>query len=182
MNLVAPPRETDVVKFLDGSTIEMRPLTTRDGRIISQFIGQLSAESEYKRFLSSGRRVRSEWVAQLVNANQRDYLAYGAVAGNEFGSSLIAIAESIRDPGDVQRAEFALAAVDPWQSLGIGTLLTRHVARIAVLRGIRFWETYMLAENIRMARVMDKVGRRVSFDIDSGLASLIHELPVNPTR
>lgn len=62
-----------------------------------------------------------------------------AVAGNEFGSSLIAIAESIRDPGDVQRAEFALAAVDPWQSLGIGTLLTRHVARIAALRGIRFW-------------------------------------------
>lgn len=182
MNLAAPPRETEVVRFLDGSTIEMRPLGIRDGRIISQFIGQLSAESEYKRFLSSGRRVRSEWVAKLVNADQHDYLAYGAIAGNEFGSSLIAIAESIRDPGDVQRAEFALAAVDSWQSLGIGTLLTRHVTRIAVLRGIRFWETYMLAENIRMARVMDKVGRRVSFEIDSGLASAIYELQADPTR
>lgn len=180
MSLVAPHSDTEVVRFPDGSAIELRPLTIRDGRIIAQFISQLSGESEYRRFLSSGGRGRSQWVANLINADQRDFLAYGAVAGNEFGSSLVAIAESIRDPGDVQRAEFALAAVDPWQSLGIGTLLTRHVARIAVLRGIRHWETYMLAENIRMAHVMDKVGRRVSIEIDSGLASAVHELTAEP--
>lgn len=182
MSLLAPHPETDVVRFPDGSAIELRPLTIRDGRIVAQFWSQLSEESAYMRFLSSGRQIRSQWVANLINADQRDVLTYGAVAKNEFGSSLVAVAESIRDPGDVQRAEFALAAVDPWQSLGIGTLLTRHVARVAVLRGVRHWETYMLAENIRMARVMDRVGRRVSFEIDSGLASVTHELPVDPTR
>lgn len=181
MSLVAPYPETDVARFPDGSAIELRPLTIRDGRLVAQFVSQLSEESRYMRFLSSGSQVRSRWVANLINADQRDVLAYGAVAKNEFGSSLVAVAESIRDPGDLQRAEFALAAVDPWQSLGIGTLLTCHVARIAVLRGIRLWETYMLAHNIRMARVMDRVGSRVSFEIDSGLASVIHELPVDLT-
>jgi len=178
MTLAAPPREIEMVRFPDGSTIEMRPLNIRDGRIIAQFMSQFSTESEYKRFLSSRGRARSQWVANLINADQRDFLAYGAVARNEFGSSLIAIAESIRDPGDVQRAEFALAAVDPWQSLGIGTLLTRHVARIASRRGIRFWETYMLADNTRMSRVMDSVGNRVSIEIDSGVASVVHDLSV----
>ena len=80
-----------------------------------------------------------------IQADQRDCLVHGAVAGNEFDSSLVAIAESIRDPGDGQRAEYALAALDPWQNKGIGTLLTRHVARIAPSTGIRLWETSILA-------------------------------------
>lgn len=60
--------------------------------------------------------------------------------------------------------------------MGIGTLLTRHVARIALSRGVRLWETYMAAHNTRMARVMDGVGSRVGFEIDLGLAHVVHEL------
>lgn len=176
MTTLAPSPSSESVRFADGSVIELRPLSTEDGGLISNFVSQLSAESEYKRFLSHDGGVHGRWVANLINADQCDTLVHGAVAGNEFGWSLVAIAESIRDPGDVQRAEYALAATDPWQNMGIGTLLTRHVARIAYSRGIRFWETYMLAENARMARVMDSVGRRVSFDVDAGLATVVHEL------
>lgn len=182
MTIAAPPGNTESVRFTDGSIIELRPLGISDGRLLSNFMSQLSPESEYKRFLSSGGGVRSQWVANLIHADQSDCLAYGAVAGNEFGSSLVAIAESIRDPGDGQRAEYALAATDPWQNLGIGTLLTRHVARIARSTGVRLWETYMLAENTRMARVMDNVGTRVSIGIDHGLAVVVHDIssPTTP--
>lgn len=176
MTIAAPPRDKESVRFPDGSVIELRPIGIRDGRLISNFVSQLSPESEYKRFLSAGGGVRSEWIANLINADQRDCLVFGAVAGNEFGSSLVAIAESIRDPGDAQRAEFALAAMDTWQNRGIGTLLTRHVARIARSTGIRFWETYMLAENHRMGCVMNNVGTRVSFEIDHGLALVVHDI------
>ncbi len=176
MTAFALTRKTESVRFPDGSIIELRPIGIRDGRMVSNFVSQLSPESDYKRFLSAGSGVRNEWVANRINADQVDCLVYGAVAGNEFGHSMVAIAESIRDPGDAQRAEFALAAINLWQNMGIGTLLTRHVARIARSTGIRFWETYMLAENTQMGRVMRNVGSPVSFDVEHGLAHVVHDI------
>jgi hypothetical protein len=120
----------------NGSFLQLRPLGRSDGRLISSFVSHLTPDSTSKRFLSQSGGARHEWVANLINADQRDFLVYGAVAINQFGSSLVAMAESIRDPGDRQRAEFALAAVDPWQNMGIGTLLTGHVARIARSSGV----------------------------------------------
>lgn len=173
---VAESPLAESVRFADGSFIRLRPLTPSDGRLVSDFLGQLSDESEYRRFLSSAGGVRSRWVSQIINADQRDSLAFGAVASNRFGQALVAVAESISISDESNRAEFALVALDSWQNLGIGTLLTRHVARVARATGVRFWETYMLGDNIRMARVMDHVGPRLTRSIDSGVAAMTHDL------
>jgi hypothetical protein len=98
------------------------------------------------------------------------------VATNEYGATLVAVAESTRDPQDDRRAEFALAAIDPWQNMGIGTLLTRHVARIARSSGVDVWETYTMSSHPQMAKVMDHVGTRVSLEIDHGLSHARYEL------
>jgi GNAT superfamily N-acetyltransferase len=168
--------KTEIVRFADGSLIELRPIGISDGRLISNFVAQLSPETSYRRFLSAGRGVRNQWVAKLIHADQSDFLVYGAVATNEFGATLVAVAESIRDPEDERRAEFALAAIDPWQNMGIGTLLTRHVARIARSSGVDVWETYTMSSHPQMAKVMDYVGTRVSLEIDHGLSHARYEL------
>jgi GNAT superfamily N-acetyltransferase len=164
------------IQFADGSTISMRPMGVRDGRLVSSFLTQLSSESEYKRFMSPVGAIRSRWVAGLINANSSGSLAYGACAVDRFGSSLVAIGESIRLEGDRERAEFALAAIDPWQNMGIGSLLSRFLAEVALSRGVRFWESYMLADNRQMARLLAGVGRRVELVIDSGVSSAVYEL------
>ena len=168
--------KTETVRFADGSLIELRPIGISDGRLISDFVAQLSPETSYRRFLSAGRGVRNQWVARLINADQFDFLVYGAVATNEFGASLVAVAESIRDPDDESRAEFALAAIDPWQNMGIGTLLARHVARVARSSGVILWETYAMAGHPQMAKVMEHVGTQVSLDIDHGLSHALYAL------
>ena len=167
---------TERVRFADGSLIELRPIGRSDGRLISNFVDQLSPESSYRRFLSSGRGVRSRWVANLINADQSDFLVFGAIATNEFGTTLVAVAESIRDPGDSRHAEFALAVTDTWQRLGIGTLLTRHVARIARSLGVSSWETYTMAGNLQMDRVMDRVGSRRGHMVEFGLSHSSYRL------
>jgi GNAT superfamily N-acetyltransferase len=98
------------------------------------------------------------------------------VATNEFGASLVAVAESIRDPDDESRAEFALAAIDPWQNMGIGTLLTRHVARVARSSGVNLWETYAMAGHPQMAKVMEHVCTQVSLEIGHGLSHAVYDL------
>lgn len=164
------------VHFADGSKIRIRPIGFNDGRLLSSFLSQMSPESEYKRFLSSGGSVRARWVAGLINADQVGFLVFGAFAESQFGVDLVAVAESIRNPDDPERAEFALAAIDPWQNLGVGTLLARHLANVARHSGVRFWESYMLADNRRVPRVLSRVGSRVELTIDSGLSTALYEL------
>ncbi len=167
---------TNKVRFSDGSSIDLRPIGTRDGRLLSNFLTQLSPESEYRRFLSAGRAARGEWVANLINADQVTSHVHGAFAENRFGPTLVAIGESIGDPADPERAEFALAAIDPWQNMGVGTLLARHLADVARTHGVRYWETHMLADNRQIARVLGRVGRRIELLIESGLSSALYDL------
>jgi GNAT superfamily N-acetyltransferase len=175
---VTEPRHR-TVRFPDGATIELRPIGIRDGRLVSSFLTQLSPGSEYRRFLSEGGGMRSRWVANLINADQVDSLVYGAVADNGSGSSLVAVGESIRLRDDRERAEFALAAIDPWQNMGIGSLLADYLARLARDGGVRYWESHMLADNGLMTSVLARVGTQVSYSINSGLASVLHRLDPN---
>jgi len=167
---------TETVRFVDESLMALRPSGLRDGRVISSFVAQLTPETSYRRLLSAGRGIRNQWVAKLIHADQRDFLVYGAVASNEFGATLVAVAESVRDRGDPTRAEFALAALDPWQNLGIGTLLTRHVARVARSSGISLWETYGMAEYPQMTKVMEHIGTRVGLEVEHGLSHAVYDL------
>jgi GNAT superfamily N-acetyltransferase len=162
--------------FPDGSSIEMRPLARGDGRRVSQFRHQLSEESEYFRFLSGGGSQTVSWVPRLLQADQIDNLAHGAFACNRFGSILVAIAESIRYQDRPEWAEFAMVAIDPWQGMGIGSLLARHLATTASATGIRFWEAYMLSENRRMERLLDRIGTKVETRLDSRLVVTVRDI------
>jgi len=162
--------------FPDGSSIGMRPLDHGDGRQVSQFRGQMSEESEYFRFLVGGGSQIKRWVPRLLNSDQIDNLAHGAFASNRFGSTLVAVAESIRYEDRPDTAEFAMVAIDPWQGMGVGTLLARHLAAYASATGIRFWEAYSLAENRRMERLLNRIGTKVETRLDSRLVVTVRDI------
>jgi acetyltransferase len=169
-------RDGRTLHFPDGSRLELRPVGVRDGRLLAALANQLSSESEFRRFLAPGKRNHSKWVARLVVADQVDVLVHGAVATNEFGSNLVAVAESIRHQDHTDRAEMAMVAADPWQNMGVGTLLARHLAARAYETGVRLWDAVMLTENGAMATVLDSVGPRVDQHIEPGLVTVVHEL------
>ncbi|HEX5694923.1 MAG TPA: hypothetical protein VFZ15_00965 [Acidimicrobiia bacterium] len=170
------PGDVDFLRFPDGSSLELRPIGVKDGRLLAAMAVHLSGESEFRRFLAPGKSQHRKWVARLVAADQVDVLVHGAVATNAFGSVLVAVAESVRRQDRPDRAEVALVAADPWQNMGVGTLLARHLAASAFATGVRFWEAVMLAENGVMAKVLDSVGPRVTEHLESGLVTVTHEL------
>jgi acetyltransferase len=175
----SPPTEatgTNTLRFPDGSWLELRPLGVKDGRLLAAIASELSEESEFRRFFAPGKRLHSKWVSRLIAADHVDVLVDGAVATNVFGSSLVAVAESIRHPDRPDRAEFALVASDPWQNMGVGTLLALHQAARAYELGVRYWEAVMLAENIAMAAVLQSVGPKVDEVVENGLVTAVHEL------
>lgn len=166
----------DEATFPDGSLVAVRQIGRKDGRRVSQFMGQMSEESEYLRFLSASGGQRTIWVPRLINADQVDHLASGAFTIDRFGSSLVAVAESIRYRDRPEWAEFAIVSSDRWQGTGIGTLLARHLADRARATGIRFWEAYMLAENRRMMRLLARVGTEVVTHVESRLVTSIRDI------
>ncbi len=175
----SPPTEApsiSTLRFPDGSRLELRPVGVRDGRLLAAIADELSEESEFRRFLAPGKRLHSRWVSRLIAADQVDVLVDGAVATNEFGSSLVAVAESIRHQDRLDRAEFALVAADAWQNMGVGTLLALHQAARAYELGVRYWEAVMLTENVVMAAVLDSVGPKVDEVVEHGLVNAVHEL------
>ena len=168
--------QTGILRFPDGSWLELRPVGVRDGRLLASLAHQLSTESAFRRFLVPGRSLHGQWVARLIAADQVDALVEGAVATNQFGSSLVAVAESIRYPDRPDIAEFALVAADPWQNMGVGTLLARHLAARALDTGVRLWEAIMLSGNGAMAGVLDSVGPKVDERVEQGLVTAVHRL------
>lgn len=169
----------DGAKFSDGSLVGVRQIGRSDGRLVSQFMGQMSEESEYMRFLSSSGSQRTIWVPRLINADQVDHLACGAFATDRFGSSLVAIAESIRNRDRPEWAEFAIVSSDRWQGMGIGTLLARNLADRARSTGIRYWEAFMLSENRRMERLFARVGTEVETRAGSGLVNTVRDISID---
>ena len=169
----------DTAVFPDGSWVAVRRIGRSDGRQVSQFVGQMSNESEYLRFLSSSGSQRKSWVPRLINADQVDHLAYGAFASDRFGSSLVAIAESIRCRDRPEWAEFAIVSSDRWQGMGVGTLLAQHLAERARSSGIRYWEAFMLSENRRMERLLARVGTEVVTHVESRLVTSVRDISLN---
>lgn len=162
------------LRFSDGFTIQMRPLGIHDGRLLASFASRMSTETRYRRFFTASGGVHAKWVGRLVGADQVDLLVQGAVASDGFGEALIAVAESVRLSPTT--AEFAMVADDGWHNLGVGTLLARHLAVQARSVGVEYWESYILAENLPILRVLDRVGRRVETGIDAGVTVTVHRL------
>ena len=57
-----------------------------------------------------------------------------------------------------QRAEMAFVVVDAWQGRGIGSILLRHLIKIAGDAGLHELIAEVLPENRAMLKVFDKYG------------------------
>ena len=140
----------DVV-LRDGSTVGLRRADEQDVDALFQFLGSLSPQSLYYRFLGhlsvSATRVLDLTVAKGCAA---------LVA--ESGGRVVAFAGFYRDPVSADRAEVAFAVSDAMQGHGLGTRLLERLADIARDEGIRAFDAYVLGENRRMLDVFRDSG------------------------
>lgn len=113
---------SQTVRFTDDMTIVMRPISIPDGRLLSGFLGQMSPARGV---------VRGRWVARLINADHDEALVYGAFVNDSFGSSLVAVAESMRSQDAPGFAELTVVTTEPWRDLGIGAMLTALITEVA---------------------------------------------------
>lgn len=140
----------------DGSPIEIRALRLEDEAAMLAAIGQTSAQSLQRRFFVMKRHFSDKERAYFMDVDFRNHVAIVALADEAGRKAIVGGGRYIVfEPG---RAEMAFVVVDAWQGRGVGSILMRHLIKIASDAGLKELTAEVLPENKAMIKVFGKFG------------------------
>jgi acetyl coenzyme A synthetase (ADP forming)-like protein len=140
------------VALRDGSTLHIRPVSSKDAPAIKTFLQELSVESIGFRFFGSPNL---NWVTKWsVDVDYSD--RYALVASTGPHDAIVAHGAYMRL--DEHRAEVAFMVSDAWQGRGIATIMLAHLAAAAEEHGISTLFAEVLPHNHRMIDVFGESG------------------------
>jgi ribosomal protein S18 acetylase RimI-like enzyme len=142
----------------DGRPIEIRALRQEDEADMLAAIGQTSAQSLQRRFFVMKRHFSDKERAFFMDIDFKDHVAIVALADEADRKAIVGGGRYIVfEPG---RAEMAFVVIDAWQGRGVGSILMRHLVKIARDAGLQELTAEVLPENAAMLKVFGKFGFR----------------------
>jgi acetyltransferase len=157
------------VVLKDGAIVTLRPIRPEDEGALTALYGRLSPQSSYQRFFTVMRRLPPNWAHILANV---DYERTMAIVALGPGDDLIGVARYTYDRRS-DEVELAIVVDDPWQGRGLGTRLLGELVDYAKQKGLRRFRAYVLADNLRMLKLIRRVATIVDRKLDSGVVSLL---------
>ena len=169
---------------LTGSRrLRLRIVQPADKQKLADGFQRLSMESRLRRFFNYKQTLTPGELHYFTEFDGLDHLAIGAFELNEAGveGAVVGVARFIRSSDRVDRAEFALVVSDDCQGLGLGRLLLERLLAAAAERGITGFQGYLLAENTRMQRLINRVCKDALFSRDAEMLSVACPVPQRDT-
>ncbi|MGV0585304.1 GNAT family N-acetyltransferase [Mycobacteroides chelonae] len=157
---MAPPI---TVRSLDGLPILLRQLTIQDAAAVAEVHSKLTIKERYLRFFTTHSSALSDLTDSLTTQS-KNQLSVGAFEGRR----LVGIANYAISRGS--SAEVALVVAHANQHRGIGTMLLKRLAELALRNGITRFTADVLAENhallvmlreLRLPHAVNQTGRDV---------------------
>lgn len=134
----------------------IRPIAPEDKRALIDGFERLSETSRYRRFLSLHGRLSEKELRYFTDVDHHDHEALVAIdPRTEQG---VGVARYIRSKEDPTAAEFAVAVVDDWQRMEVGTRLALALADRARQEGITMFTGLVLADNELMLSLAEDLG------------------------
>jgi RimJ/RimL family protein N-acetyltransferase len=158
----------------DGGQIEIRSLRREDEADMLAAVERTSAQSLQRRFFVMKRHFSEKDRAFFMDIDFKNHVAIVALA-EESGRKVIAGGGRyiVFEPG---RAEMAFVVVDTWQGRGIGSILMRHLVKIANDAGLQELTAEVLRENAAMRKVFEKFGFKSASSRDPQTIHLVLNL------
>src|SRR5580704_7251102 len=126
----------------EGSQIEIRALRREDEADMLAAVGKTGAQSLQRRFFAMKRHFSDKERAFFMDIDFKNHVALVALA-EEAGRKVIV-------------AGGRYIVFEPWQGRGIGSILMRHLVRIANDAGLQELTAEVLPENAAMLKVFGK--------------------------
>ncbi|MFH0860583.1 MAG: GNAT family N-acetyltransferase [Candidatus Altiarchaeota archaeon] len=141
------------VKLRDGSRVRLRPIRKDDVGGMVDLFHRFSEETIQQRFFESIEDMTEEKAQYYVNVDYKD--TYALVAELPRKKQLIGVARYMGSDGE---AEFAIVIADEWQNRGLGTIMFKHLIRIARENGLKKLIGIVYKSNPRMIHIIEKTG------------------------
>jgi L-amino acid N-acyltransferase YncA len=143
----APPVTWSVARTTGGLRLRIRPLEPSDREALAEGYQQLSETSRRQRFVVPPSHLSSDALTYLTSVDHVNHEAIGAFVLKQRRYQGMAVARYIRTAGDPTVAEVAVTVLDRYQRRGVGSLLMRTLAELAIANGIRRFCAFILADN-----------------------------------
>jgi CRP-like cAMP-binding protein/GNAT superfamily N-acetyltransferase len=170
--LVASARPV-AVTLADGTQLQVRPILPADRpRLMDALDKHFSQESHRKRFFSPGK-LSPALLTYLVDVDYVDHFAWVVLTEEDGALRGVASTRYIRLHDDPEAAEIAFGVTDDYQGRGIGTFLLGALAAAASVGGVRQFRASVLADNVPMRALLDRVGAHWSFEEPGVVAATV---------
>lgn len=155
--------------LIDGSPVLIRELRQQDRDNLLTVWEHLSPISRYYRFLSPKVRLSKAELDYFTDIDFITHVGLIAFVSNNGESEPVATGSYFLTEHE-REAEVAFVVDDPYQGLGIGSLLLKHLCTIGRERHVEAFLAYVLTENLKMIEVFENSGLSIEKTReDSGL-------------
>lgn len=151
-HLAIRPYPTEWIKqaeLKDGTLVELRPITPEDEPMWHELLARCSADSLRLRFRYMFKSTTHQMASRFCFIDYDREIAIVAETGEADERRLLGVGRLVAD-ADHQEAEYAILVGDPWQGVGLGSLLTDYCLEICGDWGIESVVAEMAPENRRM--------------------------------
>jgi RimJ/RimL family protein N-acetyltransferase len=167
------PRELErSVRLPNGAVVRLRPIRPDDAPRLVELYARLSEHSAYQRFFTVMKRLPPDWAEVFANVDFRHRLAIVAERHTPEGVQIVGVGRYEPTDGH-DTVEVAFVVEDGWQGLGLGPLLLEAVMRAGEARGIRRFRAYVLADNHRMLKLLNRRTEVIERRLEEGVVALL---------
>ncbi len=171
--------ETEIT-LKSGVALRVRPIRPEDAAMEEAFVGAMSEQSRYFRFMQHLRTLTPQMLARFTQVDYDRELALVALDDSSGTECIIAVARYVAN-WDKESAEFAIALADAWQGRGLGYAMMKMLIECARRRGFKRLVGSVLVINQAMLDLAEGLGFVAESDPDDR-GQLIVTLELAPRR
>jgi acetyltransferase len=160
LNFAIRPYPSNLVESFDwrGRALTVRPIRPGDEAQHMAFLGQLDPADIRMRVFYSRRSIERSELARLTQIDYAREMAFVAVdTGPDGNERTLGVVRAISDPDNVG-AEFGIVVRSDMKGERLGGLLMRRIIDYQREHGTKKLTATVLAENIRMLELADRLG------------------------
>ncbi len=158
----------------DGTPLHIRAIRPHDKQALVDLFERLSPQTIYYRFHGVKKRLSRDELVYLTELDFHRRAALVAVLRTDGEDQLVGVGRYASAPDAPEhRAEVALTVEDAHQGRGIGSILLKHLMKVACAEGITELDAYVLAENARMLQMFERTGLVMRRSAEAGACHLV---------
>ena len=148
-----PSKYIKKVKLQGNKEVLLRPIKPEDELLWQDMFNSFSQETVRYRFFRIIKETPHEVRTRYCNIDYDREIAIIAEIQENGARRMIGVARMIAEPGRTETAEFAVAIIDQWQRLGLGSVFLDYLIEIAKDRKYEKIFGPVLKDNIPMIKL-----------------------------